>query len=157
MQTSDSSWSDEDREIDRLEKLVSENAADSLKWRTMFQNERDHMAAALLEIDRLKTIISEMTINQRIQDSIIAHVVERAEKAESKLAHRNGQIVMAGLKVAELEDEITRLREYCRPCDVSAADAEIGYNHVDYGYAFELSHDGTMVLKTIGAGNERAK
>jgi len=94
MQTSDSSWSDEDREIDRLEKLVSENAADSLKWRTMFQNERDNMNAALLEIDRMKKLV----------------------------AHRNGEIVMAGLKVAELEDEITRLREYCRPCDIEAAE-----------------------------------
>jgi len=94
MQTSDSSWSDEDREIDRLEKLVSENAADSLKWRTMFQNERDNMNAALLEIDRMKKLV----------------------------AHRNGEIVMAGLKVAELEDEIKRLREYCRPCDIEAAE-----------------------------------
>jgi len=63
-------------------KLDSENAANSLKWRTMFQNERDHMNAALLEIDRLKTVIGEMTINQQMQDSITAAVMERAEKAE---------------------------------------------------------------------------
>jgi hypothetical protein len=48
----------------------------------MFQNERDHMNAALLEIDRLKTVIGEMTINQQMQDSITAAVMERAEKAE---------------------------------------------------------------------------
>jgi len=84
MQTNDSSWSDEDREIDRLETLVSENAAESLKWRTLLQNERDHMAAALLEIDRLKTVIGEMTINQQMQDSITAAVMERAEKAEAE-------------------------------------------------------------------------
>ena len=87
----------------------------------------------------------------------IAELEAELDNEKKKIAHQNGTIVMAGLKVAELEDEITRLREYCRPCDVSAADAEIGYNHVDYGYAFELSHDGTMVLKTIGSGNERAK
>jgi len=110
MQTSDSSWSDEDREIDRLEKLVSENAADSLKWRTLLQNERDNMNAALLEIDRLKTVIGEMTINQQMQDSITAAVMERTERAESKIAHRNGQIVMAGMKVAELEAECAGLR-----------------------------------------------
>jgi len=77
-------WAEQEREIERLNALVSENAADSLKWRTMFQNERDHMNAALLEIDRLKTVIGEMTINQQMQDSITAAVMERAEKAEAE-------------------------------------------------------------------------
>jgi len=67
---------EKNKKITELEKLVSENAADSLKWRTMFQNERDHMNAALLEIERLKS-------------------------------------------------ENARLREYCRPCDLAAADAAI--------------------------------
>ena len=44
------------------------------------------------------------------------------DNAKKKIAHQNGTIVMAGLKVAELEDEITRLREYCRPCDIEAAE-----------------------------------
>ena len=91
-------WAEQEREIERLNSLVSENAADSLKWRNLFQNERDHMNAAQEEINRL-------TQNQRMQDSITAQVMERAEKAEAQLAHRNGEIVMAGLKVAELEAE----------------------------------------------------
>ena len=76
-----------------IHKLKTQHAYEANGLRALLQNERDHMAAALLEIDRMKKLV----------------------------AHRNGEIVMAGLKVAELEDEINRLREYCRPCDIEAA------------------------------------
>jgi len=47
---------------------------------------------------------------------------DEIDRLEHLVAHQNGNLVMAGLKVAELEDEITRLREYCRPCDIEAAE-----------------------------------
>ncbi|CAB4171400.1 hypothetical protein UFOVP1095_23 [uncultured Caudovirales phage] len=72
-------WAEQEREIERLNSLVSENAADSLKWRTLFQSERDNMNAAQEEINRL-------THNQQMQDSITAQVMERAEKAEDELS-----------------------------------------------------------------------
>ena len=116
-------WAEQEREIERLNSLVSKNAADIMQWRNLFQNERDHMNAAQEEINRL-------TQNQRMQDSITAQVMERAEKAEAQLAHRNGEIVMAGLKVAELEaeNEVFKslyLNEQGR-CDMLRVDAESG-------------------------------
>jgi hypothetical protein len=67
-----------------IHKLKTQHAYEANGLRALLQNERDNMNAALLEIDRLKTVIGEMTINQRIQDSITAQVMERAEKAEAE-------------------------------------------------------------------------
>jgi len=41
-------------ELAALQAQSSFNAADSLKWRNLYQNERDHMNAAQEEIERLK-------------------------------------------------------------------------------------------------------
>ena len=70
--------------IDCRTELVAVNERIA-ELKMLYQNERDNMAA-LLEIDRLKTVISEMTINQQMQDSITAAVMERAEKAEAECA-----------------------------------------------------------------------
>jgi hypothetical protein len=74
-------WAERDAEI---HKLKTQHAYEANGLRALLQNERDNMNAALLEIDRLKTVIGEMTINQRIQDSTTAAVMERAEKAEAE-------------------------------------------------------------------------
>jgi hypothetical protein len=46
------------------------------------------LVAANARIAELETLVSEMTHNQRIQDSITAAVQERAEKSEAKLKRR---------------------------------------------------------------------
>ena len=43
-------------DVKRHIEIASFNADDSLKWRTMFQNERDHMQAATEEIERLRGV-----------------------------------------------------------------------------------------------------
>ena len=59
------------------------------------------LVAANARIAELEELVSEMTHNQRMQDSITAQVMERAEKAETVNAS---------------------LREYCRLCDIEAAE-----------------------------------
>jgi hypothetical protein len=59
------------------------------------------LAEANARIAELEKLVSEMTHNQRMQDSITAQVMERAEKAEAVNAS---------------------LREYCRLCDIEAAE-----------------------------------
>jgi hypothetical protein len=59
------------------------------------------LVAANARIAELEKLVSEMTHNQRMQDSITAQVMERAEKAEAVNAS---------------------LREYCRLCDIEAAE-----------------------------------
>ena len=49
----------DDEFIDALNKEVSFNATESLKWRNLFQNERDHMNAATEKIERLKRELAE--------------------------------------------------------------------------------------------------
>ena len=59
------------------------------------------VSVANARIAELEKLVSEMTHNQRMQDSITAQVMERAEKAEAVNAS---------------------LREYCRLCDIKASE-----------------------------------
>jgi hypothetical protein len=66
----------------------------------------------------------------------VSGMITQIKESQKKIAHRNGEIVMAGFKVAELEAECAALRlkldkaetvnaslrEYCRLCDIEAAE-----------------------------------
>jgi len=82
----DAELSDLRDDVKRHIEIASFNAEDSLKWRTLFQNERDHMNAAQEEIERLRGELAEAkeTITKfgRWQHELMT----RAEQAESRAA-----------------------------------------------------------------------
>jgi len=78
-------------DVKRHIEIASFNAEEALKWRTMFQNERDHMNAAQEEIVRLR---GKLEVAQAVTH--LSHV--RNDQLEAKCAELERELAAMGEK-----------------------------------------------------------